>query len=71
MSNEEFEDLFGNVPIKDIEKIKKFIRDNYVSKEAMICLKSNIHKLLDENAITRAYQLIVDDYFDKIEEDRI
>lgn len=29
MSNE---DLFSKVPIKDIEKIKKFIRDNYVKK---------------------------------------
>lgn len=38
MSNEEFEDLFGNVPIKDIEKIKKFIRDNYVEKNEIIRL---------------------------------
>ena len=69
MSNEEFEDLFGNVPIEDIKKIKKFIRDNYVSKEAIIVLKERIHQLLDENAITRGYQIIVDDYFDEIKEE--
>lgn len=70
MSNEEFEDLFGNVPIKDLEKIKKFINDNYVSKEIVMILKERIHQLLDENAIARDYQIIVDDYFDKIVEEQ-
>ena len=32
MSNEEFEDLFGNTPFENIEKIKKYINENYVSK---------------------------------------
>lgn len=35
MSNEEFEDLFGNVPFKDIKKIKKYINENYVSKDEL------------------------------------
>lgn len=29
---EEFEELFGNVPINDIEKIKKYIFQNYIPK---------------------------------------
>ena len=28
MTNEEFEEIFGNVPFETIEKIKKFLRDN-------------------------------------------
>lgn len=58
MSNEEFEDLFGNVPIKDIEKIKKFIMDNYVEKNEIIRLiidystpakkDKNLQKLVQE-----------------------
>lgn len=29
-TTEEFEELFGNVPIKDIDKIKKYIFQNYI-----------------------------------------
>lgn len=57
MSNEEFENIFGNVPIKDIEKIKKFISDNYVEKNKIINLildystpsKKNKRNITDEN----------------------
>ena len=38
MSNEEFEEIFGNVPFENIEKIKKFINDNYVEKNKIIRL---------------------------------
>lgn len=33
MTNEEFEEIFGNVPFENIEKIKKFIQENYISRE--------------------------------------
>lgn len=33
MSNEEFEDLFGNTPFKNIEKINKHIKENYIPKQ--------------------------------------
>ena len=33
MTNEEFEEIFGNVPFENIEKIQKYIKENYISKE--------------------------------------
>ena len=33
MTNEEFEEIFGNVPFKDIEKIQKYIQENYISRD--------------------------------------
>lgn len=33
MTNEEFEEIFGNVPFETIEKIKKYIQENYISRE--------------------------------------
>lgn len=33
MTNEEFEEIFGNVPFENIEKIQKYIQENYVAKE--------------------------------------
>ena len=33
MTNEEFEDIFGNVPFENIKKIQKYIQENYISKE--------------------------------------
>lgn len=27
---QEFEDIFGNVPFKDLDKIKKYIKNNFV-----------------------------------------
>lgn len=32
MTNEEFEEIFGNVPFKDIAKIQKYIQENYISR---------------------------------------
>ena len=29
MTNEEFEEIFGNVPFKDIAKIQKYIQEKY------------------------------------------
>ena len=33
MTNEEFEEIFGNVPFEDIKKIQKYIQENYISRE--------------------------------------
>lgn len=33
---EEFEELFGNTPIDDIEKIKKYIFQNYLPKQVIL-----------------------------------
>ncbi len=33
MTNEEFEEIFGNVPFENIEKIQKYIQENYISRE--------------------------------------
>lgn len=33
MTNEEFEEIFGNVPFETIEKIKKYIQENYISRD--------------------------------------
>ena len=33
MTNEEFEEIFGNVPFKTIGKINKYIQENYISRE--------------------------------------
>lgn len=30
---EQFEDIFGNVPFENIEKIKKYIQENYINRE--------------------------------------
>lgn len=32
MSEEEFENIFGNVPFEDIKKIQKYIQENYIPK---------------------------------------
>lgn len=45
--------------IEDIEK-------RYISKDKIRELKEKIHQTLDVNGITRAYQLIIDDYFEKL-----
>ena len=33
MTNEEFEEIFGNVPFENIEKIKKYIQEKYISRD--------------------------------------
>lgn len=53
MSNEEFEDLFGNVPFENIEKIKKYINENYVSKD-------ELRKILKENSEYSVYLKIIE-----------
>lgn len=33
MTNEEFEEIFGNVPFETIEKIKKYIQERYIGRD--------------------------------------
>lgn len=33
MTNEEFEDIFGNVPFENIKKIQKYIQEKYISRD--------------------------------------
>lgn len=33
MKEEEFEDIFGNVPFEKIKKIRKYIEEKYISKD--------------------------------------
>lgn len=35
MSAEEFENIFGNVPFKDIKKIQDYIQQNYIPKNVI------------------------------------
>lgn len=36
MTSEEFEEVFGNTPFEELEKIKAFINKNYISKDKII-----------------------------------
>ena len=69
MSNEEFEDIFFNVPFENIEKIKRFINENYVSKDELKKIREKTHEILDKNGITRGYQILIDEEFNKILEE--
>lgn len=42
---QEFEEIFGNVPFEDIEKIKKYLLENYIPK-------SKIKEILDRLKIS-------------------
>ena len=48
MSEEEFEDIFGNVPFENIKKIQKYIADNYVSLDLYNKEKQKNKELLEE-----------------------
>lgn len=49
---------------------KKYVESNFIEKYKVIKLKGKIHQLLDENGITRAYQLTIDRYFNELLEDK-
>lgn len=36
VKTEKYENIFGNVPFEDIYKIKKYIQENYISKEIIV-----------------------------------
>ena len=44
MTEEEFEEIFGDVPFENIQKIKIYISNNYISKDKI----KNIIKELEE-----------------------
>ena len=46
MSEEEFEELYGNTPFKNIEKIKIHIKENYISKDKIKTKRHQYKKLL-------------------------
>jgi hypothetical protein len=49
---------------------KEYVKSNFIEKYKVIKLKGKIHKLLDNNGITRGYQLIIDGYFNELLEDK-
>ena len=49
---------------------KEYVDKNYISKNEIKRLQSEIHQLLDENGIARAYQLTIDRYFNELLEDK-
>ena len=54
MSKEEFEEIFGNVPIENINKIQEYINKNYISKLKIEELIYQLEK--DEENITKKYK---------------
>lgn len=81
MKEEEFEDIFGNVPFENIKKIQKYIEDNYVSLDLYIIEKEknrqNKMRIVQlENEITARiedlnnYYISKDKIREKIEEYR-
>ena len=57
--------------LKIIEKlfhyrIEEIEPEIFISKDEIKELREKIHQALDVNGITRAYQLIIDDYFEKL-----
>lgn len=45
---------------------KEYVNKNYVSKNDIKDLQGWIHQILDDNAITRGYQQVIDSYFERI-----
>ena len=53
MELEEFEELFGNIPINDLKKIQEYINKNFVSKDKIRKLKEKYENkcaVLDRNS---------------------
>ena len=48
MTNEEFEEIFGNVPFESIKKIQKYIQENYISKEEISKYKTLYERALSD-----------------------
>ena len=49
---------------------KDYVESNFIEKYKVIKLKGKIHQLLNNNGITRGYQLIIDGYFNELLEDK-
>lgn len=50
MTNEEFEEIFGNVPFKDIAKIQKYIQEKIENKDREIEKLEKQSKAIDRQA---------------------
>ena len=50
MTNEEFEEIFGNVPFKDIKKIQKYIQEKIENKDREIEKLEKQSKSIDRQA---------------------
>ena len=48
MTNEEFEEIFGNVPFKDIAKIQKYIQEKYISRDEITKALEVCEKVYEE-----------------------
>lgn len=48
MTNEEFEEIFGNVTFENIEKIKKYIQENYISRNEITKALEVCEKVYEE-----------------------
>lgn len=51
------------------ENFRKRIKEEYISKDKIKDLKQLVHKTLDDNGITRGYQLTIDNYFKELLEE--
>ena len=58
-------ELYTANQLKNIEENQK---KYFINKSKVKELKEKIHNLLDNNGITRAYQLEIDKYFEDLEE---
>ena len=58
MKEEEFEDIFGNVPFENIKKIQKYIEDNYISKDKIRDLIKELEKQDKEIRFSKNYLII-------------
>ena len=48
MTNKEFEEIFGNVPFETIEKIQKYIQENYISRDEITKALEVCEKVYEE-----------------------
>lgn len=54
MSEAEFEYIFGNVPFETIEKIQKYIKENYIPKKEVIeVLQNNRNELFSMTYLSK------------------
>ena len=55
--------------IDELVEINEKYNDLYISKDKIRKLKEIVHKTLDNNGITRVYQLTIDNYFKELLEE--
>ena len=60
MTNKEFEEIFGNVPFENIEKIKKYIQEQLEKKDKQIDLMARAFKQDDVRTVEEIKQYFAD-----------